>query len=294
MEKHAYLIIAHGQIELLKTLIKCLDYQYNDIYIHLDKKWNNVDFDVLYGIAKKSKIYILENRIDVRWGTYSLIECELSLLKASCPKHYQYYHLMSGVDLPLKTQTEIHKYFNDRIGTEFVHFDAPKCDKKTYTRISKYHFFINRSRNILLKLIYILLVALQFGVDRGKKYNLTFQKGAQWFSITDKLAQYVLSQEAQIQKIFKYSYCADELFLQTIVANSSFLSKVAPNNFCDNYETIQYCIDWKRGTPYTFRTSDYQELMDSNMCFARKFDINVDLEIIHKIKEHVLGQTVKK
>lgn len=60
MNKHAYLVIAHNQMELLKTLIECLDYQYNDIYIHLDKKWKNVDVNQILGICKKAEIHILK------------------------------------------------------------------------------------------------------------------------------------------------------------------------------------------------------------------------------------------
>lgn len=38
MEKHAYLIAAHSQFELLKKLIVLLDDERNDIYIHVDQK----------------------------------------------------------------------------------------------------------------------------------------------------------------------------------------------------------------------------------------------------------------
>lgn len=36
--RHAYLIIAHNEFEVLKLLIECLDDSRNDIYIHFDKK----------------------------------------------------------------------------------------------------------------------------------------------------------------------------------------------------------------------------------------------------------------
>ena len=38
MKKHAYLIIAHTQPELLKILLKMLDDERNDIYLHIDSK----------------------------------------------------------------------------------------------------------------------------------------------------------------------------------------------------------------------------------------------------------------
>lgn len=36
--KHAYLIMAHNDIPLLRKLIEILDYPDNDIYLHIDKK----------------------------------------------------------------------------------------------------------------------------------------------------------------------------------------------------------------------------------------------------------------
>ena len=47
-EKHAYLIIAHTQFELLDVLLELLDYAENDIYLHIDKKVGNIDVDRLH------------------------------------------------------------------------------------------------------------------------------------------------------------------------------------------------------------------------------------------------------
>lgn len=38
--KHAYLIIAHNEPEVLRRLVKSVDDKRNDIYIHIDKKAN--------------------------------------------------------------------------------------------------------------------------------------------------------------------------------------------------------------------------------------------------------------
>lgn len=290
MEKHAYLIMAHNQEELLKTLLCCLDYKDNDIYIHLDSKWEDVNVNSLFTEVHESKLIILKDRIDVKWGTFSQIECELLLLKAATENRYKYYHLMSGTDLPLKTQEEIHAFFNDNPGTEFVHFDAPKVDEETYKRVTKYNFIISKKRNVLSRVLYNALMILQTGMNRAKRYGVEFQKGANWFSITDDLARYVVGKSAWIHEVFQYSRCGDEMFLQTLVMNSEFKNRLVGNNFCDNYATIQYCIDWNRGSPYVFTSDDFDVLVSSNMCFARKFDWNVDQEIVRRIKDRIRGK----
>lgn len=39
MDKHAYLIMAHDDLPLLKVLVRLLDNPSNDIYVHIDKKY---------------------------------------------------------------------------------------------------------------------------------------------------------------------------------------------------------------------------------------------------------------
>ena len=43
--KHAYMIMAHNQIDLLKVLLNKLDTKENDIIVHLDKKCNIEESD---------------------------------------------------------------------------------------------------------------------------------------------------------------------------------------------------------------------------------------------------------
>ena len=118
--------------------------------------------------------------------------------------------------------------------------------------------------------------------------NIVLGKGANWFTITDKLANYVLSYEKEIRKMYKYTLTADEMFLQTLVLNSEFKEKLYNQKFNDDYSSILYCIDWKRGNPYVYKEEDFNELMNSKMLFARKFDINIDKNIILKIKNYIL------
>lgn len=85
MNKHAYLIIAHNEFAILEKLITILDAEYNDFYIHIDKKVKDYDFDRLKKNVNKSQIYISQKRINVHWGGYSQIETEL-LLMQQCTK----------------------------------------------------------------------------------------------------------------------------------------------------------------------------------------------------------------
>ena len=52
MNKHAYLIIAHNNFEILEKTLKILDDEKNDFYIHVDKKVKNFDFEKFRIIIK--------------------------------------------------------------------------------------------------------------------------------------------------------------------------------------------------------------------------------------------------
>lgn len=64
--KHAYLIVAHSEPEILRVLVSLLDDVRNDIYIHIDKK---SDIGIFKNVQTQySKLIFLENRIDAKWG----------------------------------------------------------------------------------------------------------------------------------------------------------------------------------------------------------------------------------
>jgi hypothetical protein len=136
--KHAYLIIAHNEFDILEKLLMLLDDVRNDIYIHIDKKNKNFPFDEFLKITRYSPVYFVE-RLNVCWGDFSMVKCELLLLKAAVRKEYQYYHLISGVDLPIKSNKEIHDFFDAHNGMEFVHYNPENMAEKLRARIEKYY-----------------------------------------------------------------------------------------------------------------------------------------------------------
>lgn len=65
--RHAYLIMAHANLEQLKRLVCFLDYKTNDIYVHIDRKCKEM-FDVC---LKNARLTILENPMSISWGVLS-------------------------------------------------------------------------------------------------------------------------------------------------------------------------------------------------------------------------------
>ena len=153
--KHAYLIMCHNNIRQLNTLLSLLDYKNNDFFLHVDKKWTSFDLNDLNEL-KYSNLYIIE-RMDIQWGGYSQIECELKLLKQAVnTERYNYYHLISGQDLPLKTNKEIDDFFKKNEGKEFIRIQSPVFEFED--RVMYYYPIQKNIRNnIAIKIMIVII-----------------------------------------------------------------------------------------------------------------------------------------
>ena len=292
--KHAYLIIAHNNWWQLKELLKKLDYEANDIYLHIDKKSNGYNLEDFNNAVSKSNIYIY-SEYKVYWGSYSMIEAEMFLLEKAFEKKYDYYHIISGVDIPLVNNDTIYKFFYENAGLEFIEYDDEKLinDPEISRRTRLYHFlqdyrrkYKNKFANAFFTFIERCLLLLQicFRVNRVKNLDWTIKYGSNWVSITNELTSVVLDNKDKIRKVFSYTNCADELFVQTVAYNCGFKDKIYPSNM--------RFVDWKRGNngnPYTFRLEDYDMLKASGCLFARKFSEGVDKDIILRLIENAAG-----
>lgn len=295
--KHAFLIIAHNNWRQLNNLVKLLDHKDNDIYIHIDKKSRGLNVAELIGNVHYSKIKVF-SQFNVYWGGYSIVEVEMFLLETAHQIGYNYYHIISGVDLPLKSMEYIHKFFEENNDYEFISFDDDKLmnDPEIARRAKYYHLLQNYRRRFKCKALNcfftfcercLLGVQIILRVNRTRNLDWEIKYGSQWVSITYSLVSELVKNETKIDKIFKKTNCADELFIQTIAWNCGFKDKIYP-------EGNMRLIDWERGgngNPYTYRNSDYELLVNSKMLFARKFNECVDSNIIRRLSTNVMGKT---
>lgn len=292
--RHAFLIIAHNNWNQLKKLIRLLDAENHDIYIHIDKKSKDFNKKEFLNITRKSKFYIFQE-YEVFWGGFSQVQVETCLFEKAHALKYDYYHLISGADLPLKSNKEIDAFFEQHKGTEFILYDEDKLknDPEITRRAKYYHFLQNYRRRYTQKwknefftfLERISLVAqIVFRVNRVKNLDWTIKYGSNWVSITDDLVTEILKQKEKIQRVFSCTNCADELFVQTVAHNCGFKNRIYVPE-CGMAENVRF-IDWSRGkngNPYTFRKQDEELLMKNSNFFARKFSETVDSDIIQCI-----------
>ena len=138
---------------------------------------------------------------------------------------------------------------------------------------------------MLAQIAFRLQVLLR--IDRLKGQGLAVQKGTNWFSITGDFAKYIVGQAERVDRLFAYSYCGDEVFVQTMLVNSPFVANLYMPNCNNDQMACARLIDWERGNPYVFRMADYGEIMQSPAMFARKFSMQTDPEIVKAIQAKI-------
>ena len=277
----------HENIEQLKILLSLLEYELNDIYIHADKKMalSDSEKNEISSSLKKSNCCFIESQYGA-WGGDSLMKIEINLLKKATEIEHKYYHLLSGSDLPLKTQSYIHNILKND-GRDYLGIDDKENELKLYLHRFRYYYFLQnwcgKNNHIIIKKIQSASILIQkiFKINRLRNVKFELVKSEQWFSITHNTAEYVLEQYPRYKKYFLHSFIPDESFIYTII-NDSYL--------VNNMEKISLrYIDWNRGGPYIFGIDDFDELINSPKLYARKFDINHDREIIIRIHNYLMN-----
>lgn len=266
--KHAYLIMAHNEPEILQLLLSSLDDERNDIYVHIDRK---ASFDASVFRTLKSHFQVLPIHIDACWGDFSLVEIELALFKEAYSKGpYAYYHLLSGVDLPIKSQDYIHNYCDLHQGQEFIGIAAHATQSEIDWRSQHWFVFPRdfQSGNLIKKLIRAVFARLQSLVGY-RRTRLEVKKGCQWCSITHEFVGYLLQNADLIRKTFTHTYCPDEMFIQTLCWNSDFRKNIY--NTTDEFKGCKRYIKWVDGVLMPFTQADVDEMQKSDHWFARKW-----------------------
>ena len=272
--KHAYLILAHNEPELLSLLVERLDDVRNDIYIHFDRK-----LSILPDIkTQHAGLYILKDRVDVRWADVSMLEAEYKLFHAvvDSGSQYSHHHLISGVDLPLKNQDCIHSFFAQHQGKEFVGLHQRPMNSHADRALHYWHPFTRSFRGsgcvfAIKRILRYLVIQTQVLLGIRRNTTIPFHKGGQWVSITHELIDYLLEQEDRAFTIFSRTFGADEYFVPTLLWDTPFMERLF--DATDESRGAMRYIGWRAdGQLIDFTSQDLPALQQTEYLFARKFN----------------------
>ncbi len=264
---HAWLIIAHNEFGILQRLVSALDAPQCDIFIHIDKKVKHLP----HIHTEHSRLFNLTDRIDVRWGSVSQIRCELTLFEtAAAAGPYDYYHVISGTTLPLKSLRVILDFFQGYAGKTIFAWLGKDPHYQEMLKMHRYNLFLHNysSPNPLLKRLSQFLwkcaIAVQRLVGIEAHRGKAFYKSNNWLSLTEEAVQYLLSRKKEILKTYRYTFCGDEYFVPT-----ELMSSPLKDSLVSDERYLLHNIE--RSNASVYHLSELEELCKTEYLFARKF-----------------------
>jgi hypothetical protein len=269
----AYFILVHRFPDQFKRLFKALYHPENHYLIHLDKKASiEIYDDIKDFLTDFPSTYILESE-NVVWGGYSMVQAELNgmnyLLKLNL--EWDFFINLSGQDYPLKSQKIIREYLTKNKGNNFLKIaDQLAVRPETMNRIEN-HFTETADgfSDITYKRAYLKDVVPYIG--------------GQWMILTRQCCEFICNsgEAKKFEDYYKNTLIADESFFQTVLMNTSF-DGVLIN---DDKRAIIWIPDGDiKLRPKTFTEDDVKFLLEGDNLFARKFDDNIDANIIDNME----------
>lgn len=263
----AILILAHHNPEQLSLLINHLQKDFS-LYVQIDKKselkieelpqYNNVFY------YKEVKVY---------WGDYTLVQNMHYVLEKAYQHAHSHYLFISGDDLPIKSNKEIISFFKTNKNNIYMYANALPIKtwgfNHGFDRLDRFWYMKIKSRN-LVKIINRILLNFQRVLKiKRNRFPIDYYAGSQWLNLTHEALQTVfnfLDQNPSYLNKLKYSRATDEIWIQTILMNSSLNDKVINTD-------LRY-IDWETGPefPKVLNELDVSNLSASKALFARKFN----------------------
>lgn len=281
--KVAILIAVHKNPIQLKRLIHAFQSDAFTFFIHVDKKTDIKQFEELITIPN---VQFIKKRTNVKWATYSQVKATQICLEEICAwGDFDYINFISGQDFPIKSQEEFLRLLKDSPDNEYIncipYHPQDSWWVKNEKRITQYNLqnWIIPGKYKIQKIINTLLPA------RKLPQSHTIAGNSCWFCITGNCAKFVTEQmntQKELLRFFKYVWGADEMVIPTIVFNSKYAMNTK------NHLTFVSWGEKDDGHPEILSSQRLTEIIASDKYFARKFDMEIDNEIILFLEKNLI------
>lgn len=277
----AHLILTYTDPRQTERMIKHMQHEDFDFYIHVDKKYDINPYLILKNLPN---VYFINNRIDIKWAGFTTVTGTFECIKEIVATNikYDFINFMSGQDYPIKPASFLFDFFRRNIGKEFLSYRDIKNDwKEGLIRMERYFlssYNFKGSHTIEKMLSYLL-------PPRNLPYNLQPYGKSMFWMLSPLAAMYVVERvqnDPKLMRFFTLCWASDEFVFQTILLNSHFKDKVVNENY-------RY-IDWSLGgaSPKALVADDFNAIAQSNMLFARKISSDKSTMLLDLIDSKLL------
>ena len=304
MQKN-YLILAHKNPLQLGRMIERLDDGASKFFIHLDAK---TPIEPFAACLEGAHIRFIDKRERCVWGDFSIVRATIHLMEAAS-KEQGVFILMSGQDYPIQSQGYINDFLESNKGFDFIEIEPleekwkPKMVKD---KLEHYHILHSEERghsncyapfahcSVFQKLR--TLMHLLKGRLSVKNFRLLcslpkrvapFERqyaGSQFWAFSERtfyaVLNYIREHKAALEEYYKYTSSPDEIYFHSVLMNL-----VAKDSTIKLKDPITYVNYFRKNN--VFVTEDFDKLTsEKGKLFARKFDTDIDIEILNKLDSY--------
>lgn len=217
----AYLFLCARAPQVFGRAVRALQHPGDAIFAHVDRKIAAAPFE---DAAAGSAVHFLAERVEVTWGTFSMIEAELALIRAArAAGPFDRLVLLSDDSFPLRPLATIRSaILTGRVGVAARRLQ-PK-DRYFLDRYEQFHFFgagaPRAPRRGFDAADAPALRELAAFMEREGKKELSLHHGSQWVVLGAAEAEAILEADSDphLRRSFVYSLVPDEHYFHTILA----------------------------------------------------------------------------
>jgi hypothetical protein len=250
--------------------------------IHVDSKTSRATFETMTGLLADLDGVRFLPRHACYWGGFGHVEASLKVIDAAITDRDEPGHLilLSGQDYPIKSNAAIAEFL--RAGKDrsyFLHFPLPteNWSHGGIDRIERWH--LRRGR-----------LHLQLPRRRRLPPSLALWGGSAYWILSREAVHTIsafLAGNPWYVRYFRHVDIPDEIFFQTILLNSAEAERCV--------QLRLHHTEWERTpAPAILTVEDYPRLAESPCLFARKFDENIDAEVLDLIDDGLLADVGRR
>jgi hypothetical protein len=282
-----YLILSYKRPRQVARLVDRLDDANALFLIHVDAKTEDASFfPHLESTMRRENVFMVP-RVKVEWGRFGHVEATLRGIELAFREapQFDYVGLLTEADYPIKPPSTIERVLAERSGTCFIqHRPLPRADWGNsdggLERIER-RWFRWRGRWVCLP-----TRRFPFPPKRTLPLDLVPYQGTSYWWLPRDALRYVrefMAANAAYRRFFRSVLVPDESFFQTILPNSPWRDRTVEDD-------LRY-VDWTAGGhhPAVLTVSDLPKLAASDALVARKFDEEVDSQVLDRIDSELLG-----
>jgi hypothetical protein len=252
-------------------------------------------------VAELPNVEMLPSRV-CRYATFDHVQVTLDGIARLVARDAAFGHLvlLTGQCYPLMASEELAAWFDERTGRsvmEILPLPHPTWPDGGYNRVDAWLLPVavervpRKMRRLLPKRANWVAVPkpslLRYRLGGKLAVHVPaavgeLHGGLGYWAMAEAHARYVHANQDPFVRFFRAGYIPDELFFQTVLANSPHLHEVDRERM--------HAVDFHRQggmNPYVWRSDDLEVLVSSDRPFARKFDVRVDAGVLDAIDHHL-------